>query len=350
MTEDRRYNQFLDEFGARLRHAAANEAAGHRRLASVAAVLAGTRRSIRVRILVASMVCAGAVAVVVLVVVPGSGSSGYLARAAAAITPPGPETVLYESWEATRPAEGPGYPSRTFGPDQLWIEESAPRHYRQIMQPRPGAGTASGADLWGEYGGIIGFGGYPYWLAELEAAVAGHPLEIGGELENPDEHAQPPRTFTFTPPNTLWSGRFRAPVGAPLPEAGHVNEAVADPVVVLRQAISEGRAHEAGTSEFDGKTVERITFNPPTPSVDAPRLPPDRRYALIEAETFKPVEFVFGHLTYRLLAYEYLPANPANLALANIQAQHPDANVIADTPPSKSTSEGSAASGSVAPK
>ena len=306
-------------------------------------MLAGTGRSMRVRILVASMVCAGAVAVVVLVVVPGSGSSGYLARAAAAITPPGPETVLYERWEDTRPAEGPGYPSRTFGPDQLWIEESAPRHYRLIMQPRPGAGTASRADLWGEYGGIIGFGGYPYWLAELEAAVAGHPLEIGGELENPAEHARLPRSFTFTPPNTLWSGRFQAPLGAPLPEAGHVNEAVADPVAVLREAISEGRAHEDGTTEFDGKTVERITFNAPTPSVGAPRpgsQPPaeDSRYVLIEAETFKPVEFVFGHLIYRFLTYEYLPATSANRALANIEAQHPDANVIADTPPSKSTS------------
>lgn len=255
-----------------------------------------------------------------------SGSPSYLARAAAAITPPGPDSILYERWEATLPSEGPNRPSQTFGPDRLWIEGAAPRRYRLIMQPNADSRTAGARPVWGEYGGaFFGFGGYPYWLAELEAAVAGHPLEVGGELENPTEHAKPPRTLTFTPPDTLWSGRFSAPLGAPLPgDSDTIDQAVSDPVTALREAIAKGRAREDGTSELDGQTVERIAFNA------------GRSYALVDSETFKPVVIDFiGY--YRFLSYEYLPANPANLALANIQTQHPDANVIADTPPSTST-------------
>ena len=310
MSEDR-YDRFLDEFGTRLRHAAdasAPGAAGHGRLA----VIPAAWRSTRVRIIAASTLFAAALAGVLLVIAPGSGSSSYLARAAAAITPPGPGSILYESWEATMPPEGADHPSRTFGPDQLWIEGAAPRRYRLIMQPNAESRPTGSRDIWGEYGGMFGFGGYPYWFQELEASVAGHPLEVGGELENPTEHAQPPRSLTFTPPNTLWSGRFRAPLGAPLPRGDEINGAVADPVTALREAITEGRAQEDGTSEFDGQTVERITFNPPTPPADASaptsQSPQGHRsYALVDSETFKPVVIdFFGY--YRFLYYEYLPA------------------------------------------
>jgi hypothetical protein len=51
-------------------------------------------------------------------------------------------------------------------------------------------------------------------------------------------------------------------------------------------------------------------------------------YAYVEPATFRPVEIVYGRDTYRLLAYEYLPATPATLALTNVQAQHPHAAIV----------------------
>jgi hypothetical protein len=51
-------------------------------------------------------------------------------------------------------------------------------------------------------------------------------------------------------------------------------------------------------------------------------------YAYVEPETFHPVEIVYGLDTYRFLAYRYLPATPTNLALTNIQAQHPHATIL----------------------
>ncbi len=340
---DNRYEQFLDEFGARLRQAAdisAHEQAWGRRRAILTDTLTLARRCTRVRILTASALCVAAAAVVLLLIAPGGSSPSYLARASAAITSPKPDSILYERWQATFPSEGPGHPSQTFGPDQLWIEGAAPRRYRLIMQPNPESQTPD--RIWGQYGGPFGFGGYPYWLKELEAAVAGHPLELGGELENPTEHAQPPRTLTFTPPDTIWSGRFRAPLGAPLPGPSHtINEAVSDPVTALRKAIAEGHAQEDGTSKLDGHTLKRITFNPTPPPPDAPpsttqATKAEGSYALVDSETFKPVVIEIADSTYRFLTYEYLPANPTNLALTNIKAQHPNANTIPDTPPTTS--------------
>jgi hypothetical protein len=315
---DNRYEQFLDEFGARLRQAAASsrEVAASPRLGIFADALTLVCHSTRVRIGAASALCVAGTAVLLLLIAPWGGSPSYLARAAAAIAAPGPDAVLYESWEVTRSPSPRNQGRRIFGPNQLWTEGAAPRRYRLIMPPNTKSPT-----IWGEYASpYYGFGGYTYWMIKLTKAVAGHPLEIGGEWENPAELGARARTLTFTPPDTLWRGRFRPSTGVPLTE-GSNNEA-SNPVSVLREEIAKGSAREDGTSKLDGQTVKRIAFNA------------GRGYALVNSKTFKPVVIAFPGVYFRFLAYEYLPANPANLALANIQTQHPNAKVIADTRPS----------------
>jgi hypothetical protein len=130
-------------------------------------------------------------------------------------------------------------------------------------------------------------------------------------------------TLMFVPPNTL----SIAPVHY-LP--------VLDPVADLRQAINGGRAHDEGRAELDGRTVERIRIDPPSDCPD-PNCPREPTYAYVDPETFYPVRVesphgyivddsvVQFHFVLRILTFEYLPRTAANLALTDIQAQHPDA-------------------------
>jgi hypothetical protein len=176
-------------------------------------------------------------------------------------------------------------------------------------------------------------------LNYLRRKLSGKPLELGGTLEAPTGRTSPGTvlaTLTFLAPRELLSARMRVTLGATLP--GPHDETIengADPASALRTAISEGRAHEAGTAQLDGRTVQRITLElPSTLPADAPPLPADapvmthsEAYADVEPKTFHPIEIVFGRDAYRFLAYRYLPASAANLAFADIRAQHPDARV-----------------------
>jgi hypothetical protein len=293
------------------------------------------------RVLGAAALCAVVATGILIVVAPGGSSPDFLARAAAALSPV-PDAVLYERWEHTIAPEAGDPFGRSYGPERLWIEDDSPRRYRAILQPEVGL-PAEGLAY--AYGVNVGYAGSALnvrdggRVRELPGVLAGEPLELAGSVQAPTGSKHPGevrRTLTFLPPHELLSARLQVTLGASLP--GPHDQAIedgADPVSALRQAIAEGRAHEAGTTQLDGRTVRRIDIDlPEHPPADAPPLPADaprvhpEAYAYVEPETFHPVEIVYGRDTYTFLAYEYLPATPANLALTNIHAQHPHATIV----------------------
>jgi|GEM_PF-6025466 hypothetical protein len=276
---------------------------------------------------------------------PWSGSSDFLARAAAALTPPSAGTILYERWEhiiSPEPGNLGDEVGAMLGPEQLWIEGAYPRRYRAILEPDNNVRYDSSelAGLAFTYGVNVGYSGdATNVLDHLPRELAGRPLELGGTLEAPTSRTHPGivlPTLTFVPPNELFRARLQVALGAALP--GPHDQAIEkdpDPVSVLRAAIAEGRAHEAGVMQREGLSLLRIDLDlPKHPPADAPPLPANapvfhsESYAYVEPETFRPIEIVFGRDTYRFLAYEYLPASAANLALTSIRAQHPTAAIV----------------------
>ena len=303
--------------------------------------------------------CVAVATTVLVALAPWSDSSDFLARAAAALTPPGAGSVLYERWEHILAPE-PGNPGdedgAMLGPEQLWVEGAYPHRYRAILEPNNNVSydSSEAAGLAFTYGVNVGYGGYTNLLDRLQRELAGHALELGGTLEAPVSKMHPGitlPTLTFLPPNELFRARLQVAIGASLP--GPHDQAIEkdpDPVSVLRAAIAEGRAHEAGVTQREGLSLLRIDLDLPTQlPADAPPLPANapvfhtkaRAYAYVEPETFRPIEIVFGRDTYRFLAYEYLPASAANRALTDIRAQHPSAvidNTVAKARPAKSAS------------
>jgi hypothetical protein len=306
---------------------------------------------LRLRILGGLALCLVLTVSALVAIAPWSNDPGFLARAAAALTLPGGGAVLYERWEhVIAPGRGnPVFKKRTtFGPEELWIEGRSPHRYRAVLEPGDGAQVSSrpgGAGLADTYGANFSYvGDFDFVGGEntlpnyLQRRLSGQPLEIGGTLEAPRGKARQRTdlpTLTFLASRELLSARIHVTLGATLPGPhDQIIENGSDPASALRTAISEGRAHEAGTGLLDGRTVQRIALNlPSTPPADAPPPPEDapvthtEAYAEVEPKTFHPVEIVFGRDIYRFLAYEYLPATAANLALANIRAQHPNATV-----------------------
>jgi hypothetical protein len=176
-------------------------------------------------------------------------------------------------------------------------------------------------------------------LTRLRSALTGQPLELAGTVQAPRGKTNPgglQPTLTFLPPKELLWARLWVTLGPSLPgpHDGTIENG-ADPVSALRAAITEGRARAAGTTRLDNRAVQRIDISlPQQPPADAPPLPPSHpvihaeAHAYVEPKTFHPVEIVYGGLTYRFLAYKYLPATTANLALTDIHAQHPRARIL----------------------
>jgi hypothetical protein len=289
--------------------------------------------------------CVAVATAVLIALAPWSGSSDFLARAAAALTPPGAGTILYERWEHIispelgNPADKDG---AMLGPEQLWIEGASPYRYRAILEPDNNVRYDSPelAGLAFTYGVDVAYSGYATnVLDHLPRELAGRPLELGGMLEAPMSRAHPGivlPTLTFVPPNELFRARLQVALGASLPGPhDQIVEKDPDPVSVLRAAIAEGRAHEAGSTQLDGRPVLRIDFDlPKHRPADAPPLPANapvfhpEAFAYVEPETFRPIEIVFGRDSYRFLAYEHLPTSAANRALTDIRAQHPNAAIV----------------------
>src|SRR5215207_8217876 len=290
----------------------------------------------------AVLVIAGATATALFVNTPWSSSPGFLERAEAALATP-EDSVLHMKWEVRSSVTDPAC-SITRGPNEMWIDQESPHRYRTILDDPPPAG----AD--------------PRSLA----CAAGTKREVGGTVDpscSPAEQANCTTvdSLEFEAPNTLRD----TPLQFVLPP---------DPVAMLREAIRSGNAHDEGRMQIDGRTLERIR-------IDGPGLGDDGVFsssacafpsctfgdAYVDPDTFYPVEMraptmlvvappegegphlpdgvVIGdghgfgralaqiHVADRYLTFEYLPRNSANLALADIRAQHPDATVVDWTGP-----------------
>jgi hypothetical protein len=225
---------------------------------------------------------------------PWSNTPSFVARAEAALTPDA-GTVQHVKWEMTSTSTDPAC-TVTHGPNEIWIDETPPHTYRVLLNDLPpNPGTADPREL---------------------ACASGTASELGG--------SDTQQTLRFVPPNTLTVN----PLGFLFP---------LDPVTDLREAISAGRAHDDGKTRLAGRTVERIRIDPPSGCSD-PSCPREALYWYVDPDTLYPVEtdgpaviappgrpVVRLHVVVRYLTFEYLPRTAANVALADIQAQHPDA-------------------------
>ena len=270
---------------------------------------------------------AGATAAALFLSTPWNRSPGFLERAQAALTPP-EHAILHMKWEVISSVTDPAC-TVTRGPNQLWIDQVPPYGYRAILHDPPPAG----ADF------------------RSLGCSSGTRREVGGMVDPACSPAEQPNcttqeTLEFEPPNTL----YLSPLQFVLPP---------DPVAMLRQAISSGNAHDEGTTRLHGRTVERIRIDSPS-TCALPSCPFGHVY--VDPETFHPVEVhappqlvlpppdsddavppvrditgATGRLADplaqidvvdRYLTFEYLPRTDANLALTDIQAQHPGATVV----------------------
>jgi hypothetical protein len=247
------------------------------------------------RLLLIAATLAVAAAVALVVTTPWQSSPGFLERAEAGLTPPA-GMILHQKWETTTTSTDPAC-TVTRGPNEIWIDGTAPHRYRVLAKD------------FGE-GSTTGVRGLACWR--------GTAAEFGGTQESFD-------ALRFVPPNTLirWKLRY----GREL-----------DPATRLREAINAGAAHHEGKTQLDGRTVERIRIDPPS---DCPVAPCSQEpgYAYVDPETFYPVrtegpgfiaqvsgsEVVRLRIVERFLTFEYLPRTEANLALTDIRAQHPNA-------------------------
>jgi hypothetical protein len=245
---------------------------------------------------------AGAAAAALFIASPWKSSPGFLERAQAALTPP-PGSILHIKWDMmttilTDPA------CRGTSSREIWIDQTPPYTYRALLPPGdPPAILPDQAKA---------------DPRELFCATVTSSNEFGGELNKE-------RVLRFVPPNTLsiQPGRLYFEL---------------DPAAGLRNAMSQGRAHREGTTQLDGRTVERVRFDP-SASCRPPRCPQGPAYGYFDPETLYPVALDFGTRKWppvgepvvrirtlsRYLTYEYLPRTDDNLALTDIRAQHPNA-------------------------
>jgi hypothetical protein len=277
---------------------------GSHRLGRGSTLLVGRRTR---RTVLAFAALGTAVGTALFVSTPWKTSPGFLERAQAALTAPA-GTILHMKWEtglgsinpactitrvpipelpkaapkaALPPGALKGHPTHYWiarGPHEAWIDQTAPHRFRMIKAWPNGSGECGPEGVTrSEMGGDLDSGIELYWVPPDTLAV--WPLGTGG-----------------LPP---------------------------DPVTELRNAISAGRAHLEGRTQLDGHTVERIRIDSPSECFD-----PDAgcaSYAYVDADTFNLVRTERHGIIDRFLTFEYLPRTPANVALADIERQHPDA-------------------------
>ena len=255
-----------------------------------AAVGAGRRRlqvflsKKRVGLTAATVAVAAAAALVFTA--PWGTSPGFLEEVQATLTPPA-GSVLHFKVVMTENRVGCKV---THPPTEYWIDLTSPHRWR-------------GFDV-----------------HQTDICTAGTLIELGGEARKP--------TLVFRPPSTLEPTKEWTPD----PEA----DVDLDPYGDLRQAIEDGTAHREGRTVLeDGREVERIRHD-----CDQTKYPTcGSMYIYVDPETYMPVRSLSGPglrpgpgatctapcFVQDFVTYDYLPGTPANRALADIRAQHPDA-------------------------
>jgi hypothetical protein len=242
------------------------------------------------RTMLAFAAVAGAVVAALFVTSPWKTPPGFLEEVQAALTPP-PGRILHVKWDHIFTSEDPACTSTSR--HEFWIDTTPPHRYRAIVPQPQGPANADPRGL---------------------PCALGTPAEVGGDLGKP--------SLRFVPPNTLVRDR-------PL----YVSSVEQEPWARVREMISEGRAHREGTTQLDGRTVERFRFDPPASCPAPSHCPTEPEYGYFDPETLYPVAWDYAtdpmfpgiRNRERYLAYEYLPRTDANLALTDIRAQHPDA-------------------------
>jgi hypothetical protein len=251
----------------------------------------------RVLLVTASLSIAAALALVVSA--PWSDSPGLLEEAQAALTAP-PDTIRHDKWEVTSTSTEAAC-TVTRGPSELWTDTLPPYRWRVLLRDLPlveedVAPDVSEPDCW-----------------------RGVTSELGSTSKPVCTAAGCEPILSFAAPNTL---RI-SPISIGFPP---------DPVQALRDAIDHGLAHDEGTTQLGGRTLERIRLDPPHCDDSDQFCLREPTYAYVDPDTFVPVEihppeYLGVCSVVRFLTFEYLPRTPANLALTDIRAQHPDATV-----------------------
>jgi hypothetical protein len=275
-------------------------AAERQHAAPVAKRLRGSRHvPRRVLLVTASLLIAAALALVVNA--PGSDSPGFLEQAQAALTAP-PDTIRHEKLEVTSTTTEHAC-TVTRGPSELWADTKPPYRWRVLWRDLPFVEEDTSPDV-----------------TEPDCSE-GATSELGGTSTPSCTAAGCEPVLSFRAPNTL---RI-SPVSIGFPP---------DPVQDLRDAIARGLAHDEGTTQLGGRTVERIRLDQPACDDTDQLVCPPRQpaYAYVDPKTFHPVEihnpeYRGVRLVVRFLMFEYLPRTPANLALTDIRTQHPGATV-----------------------
>jgi hypothetical protein len=221
---------------------------------------------------VAFATLAGAAATALFVSSPWTSARPFLERAEAALTPSA-GSILHYRWETEIPP-GSGCEG---GSHEIWIEQAPPYSYRARL-----------------------------------TNCSGLPREIGGLMGTT-------KTVELVSPHRLIAQDLTF-------------DASTDPVADLREAIHAGRAYNEGKARLRGRTVQQIRWECPAEAACAGR----PSYTYIDPDTYVPVEDIIGggfgvgtgerfDIVVRYSTFEYLPRTPANLALTDIRAQHPDA-------------------------
>jgi hypothetical protein len=247
------------------------------------------------RLLLVTVPVSVAAALALVVSAPWSHSPGLVEEAQAALTAP-PDTIRHDRWEVISTSTEHAC-TVTRGPTELWTDTSPPYRWRVLLRDLPMVEEhvppdVTEPDCW-----------------------RGITSELGGTSEPVCTAAGCEPTLRFVAPNTLST----SPVTPGF---------LPDPVQGLRDGIADGLAHDEGTTQLGGRTVERIRLDPPACDADEVCRPPT--YAYVDPKTFYPLEihqpeFRGVSSVARFLTYEYLPRTPANLALTDIRAQHADA-------------------------
>jgi hypothetical protein len=110
--------------------------------------------------------------------------------------------------------------------------------------------------------------------------------------------------------------------GAPGPVAGSSHEPV-DVAATLRALVQAGNAQVVGTTTIQGTPAYEL-------SVSGSGDPWENGTAYVAQSDYRPllIETTADNETIDFSTYEYLPATAANLALLDLVAQHPGANVV----------------------
>ena len=287
-----------------------------------------TPRRIRPLALLATTLALSA-ALALAITAPWQGGPSILAKASAAISAPAGAQVLYEQMTFRSPTivnyRNPLLRLTPMGRAgngsfKLWLElsgsERSFRSITHIVLPARKGGIPAPTAPWG------------YGTTRLKAGP--HTLEVGGLLG----------------PKHVIEADVYQPAGNRIVRYTHAPTAIRstsfEPVALIQQALGDKQALLAGPTRLNGQKVERIDLT--IHDVDYGN---GSATYYIDARTFRPVEVVFHHaigvgypdlplfqsgvttnVVFHFVAYRYLPATSANLALTNIHTQHPDAKVI----------------------